>query len=83
MPVAVSIAEEIEELKRERNAVLLAHHYQESEIQEYITSGLGGEKTQVMIKAEGDVRYGEVERIRQAISGALEDGQLIQIGVHQ
>ena len=56
---------------------------QESEIQEYITSGLGGEKTQVMIKAEGDVRYGEVERIRQAISGALEDGQLIQIGVHQ
>ncbi len=34
MPVTVSIAEEIEELKRERNAVLLAHHYQESEIQE-------------------------------------------------
>ena len=34
MPVTVSFAEEIEELKRERNAVLLAHHYQESEIQE-------------------------------------------------
>ncbi len=34
MPVTVSIAEEIQELKRERNAVLLAHHYQESEIQE-------------------------------------------------
>ena len=34
MPVALSIEEEILELKRERNAVLLAHHYQESEIQE-------------------------------------------------
>ena len=34
MPVAISIEEEILELKRERNAVLLAHHYQESEIQE-------------------------------------------------
>ncbi len=34
MPVAISVEEEILELKRERNAVLLAHHYQESEIQE-------------------------------------------------
>lgn len=34
MPVAVSIAEEIQELKHQRNAVLLAHHYQEAEIQE-------------------------------------------------
>jgi quinolinate synthase len=34
MPVVTSVAEEILELKRERRAILLAHHYQESEIQE-------------------------------------------------
>ena len=31
---SVNIVEEIQALKRERNAVILAHHYQESEIQE-------------------------------------------------
>lgn len=34
MPIAVSIADEILDLKRERKAIILAHHYQESEIQE-------------------------------------------------
>jgi quinolinate synthase len=34
MPVITTIAEEILELKNERRAILLAHHYQESEIQE-------------------------------------------------
>jgi quinolinate synthase len=34
MPAVASIAEEILELKRERRAILLAHHYQEAEIQE-------------------------------------------------
>ncbi|MBX9737855.1 MAG: quinolinate synthase NadA, partial [Phycisphaerales bacterium] len=36
--VATSIQDEILELKRERNAVILAHHYQESEIQELADS---------------------------------------------
>jgi quinolinate synthase len=34
MQVVASIAEEIEDLKAERRAILLAHHYQDSEIQE-------------------------------------------------
>jgi quinolinate synthase len=34
MPVIPSIAEEILDLKKERKAILLAHHYQEAEIQE-------------------------------------------------
>jgi quinolinate synthase len=34
MLATTSIAEEIQELKRERRAVLLAHHYQEAEIQD-------------------------------------------------
>lgn len=34
MPAATTIADEILELKKQRNAILLAHHYQESEIQE-------------------------------------------------
>ena len=34
LAVAPTITDEILELKRERKAILLAHHYQESEIQE-------------------------------------------------
>lgn len=34
MPIAVDIAEEILTLKRDRHAVILAHHYQEAEIQD-------------------------------------------------
>jgi quinolinate synthase len=34
VPVALDLEDEISRLKRERNAVLLAHYYQESEIQE-------------------------------------------------
>ncbi|MGE5568783.1 MAG: quinolinate synthase NadA [Rhodospirillales bacterium] len=34
MPASVSVQDEILELKRERRAILLAHHYQEGEIQD-------------------------------------------------
>ena len=34
MPVAPTLTDEIDELRRERRAVILAHHYQDTEIQE-------------------------------------------------
>lgn len=54
---------------------------QEAEIAEYIESELSSERTQVLVKAAGDVRYGEVERVRQAISNVLEEGQSVHIAV--
>ena len=51
-----SLAEEILELKRERGAMLLAHHYQESEIQELADSV--GDSLELARKAQsfgGDV----------------------------
>ena len=56
MLVTTSIAEEIQELKRERRAVLLAHHYQEAEIQEL--ADVVGDSLELARKArtlEGDV----------------------------
>lgn len=56
MPVGISIAEEILELKRERRAILLAHHYQETEIQEL--ADVIGDSLELARKArefEGDV----------------------------
>jgi quinolinate synthase len=56
MFVATSISEEILELKRQRQAVLLAHHYQEPEIQEL--ADVIGDSLELARKArdfEGDV----------------------------
>src|SRR5438045_8505901 len=46
-----TIAEEILDLKRERKAVLLAHHYQESEIQEL--ADYVGDSLELARKAKG------------------------------
>ncbi|MGN6547653.1 MAG: ExbD/TolR family protein [Aureliella sp.] len=54
---------------------------QEAEIAEYVENELNSEKSQVLVKAAGDVRYGEVERVRQAIAGVLEEGQSVHIAV--
>src|SRR5260370_39133971 len=54
--VARTIADEILELKRERKAILLAHHYQEAEIQEL--ADCVGDSLELARKArecEGDV----------------------------
>ena len=56
MPAIASLADEILELKRERRAILLAHHYQESEIQELADAV--GDSLELARKArdfEGDV----------------------------
>jgi quinolinate synthase len=56
MLATTSIAEEIQELKRERRAVILAHHYQEAEIQEL--ADVVGDSLELARKArtlEGDV----------------------------
>jgi quinolinate synthase len=56
MLVATTIADEILDLKRERKAILLAHHYQEAEIQEL--ADVVGDSLELARKArdfEGDV----------------------------
>src|SRR5579883_381 len=56
MPLLSSIAEEILELKRQRRAVILAHHYQDSEIQE-LADAIGDslELARAAQKFEGEV----------------------------
>jgi quinolinate synthase len=54
--LATSVAEEVLELKRERRAILLAHHYQDAEIQEI--ADVVGDSLELARKAreaEGDV----------------------------
>ena len=56
MLAATSITDEILDLKKERRAILLAHHYQESEIQEL--ADVVGDSLELSRKArnfEGDV----------------------------
>src|SRR5882724_2717748 len=51
-----TIADEILELKRDRNAILLAHHYQEPEIQELADCvGDSLELARKAVECEGDV----------------------------
>jgi len=56
MTAAPSIADEILDLKRERRAIILAHHYQEAEIQEIADfTGDSLELARAARDAEGDV----------------------------
>lgn len=56
MPATLSLTDEISELRRERRAILLAHHYQEAEIQEL--ADVVGDSLELARKAQeygGDV----------------------------
>ncbi len=56
MPVLTSIADEIADLKRDRHAMILAHHYQEAEIQELADAvGDSLELARIAQKFSGDV----------------------------
>jgi len=56
MPAIYSVAEEILVLKRQRRAMILAHHYQDSEVQEIADSiGDSIELSRAAQKFEGDV----------------------------
>ena len=54
---------------------------QNAEIADYVTLGFDAGKKHVLVKAEGSVRRGEVQRVSEAISEALEEGQVIHFAV--
>lgn len=56
---------------------------QEVELADYVREAFDGGKTEVMIKAEGEARTGEVDRVKKAISEALEEGQKINVAILQ
>ncbi len=54
---------------------------QAAEIEEYIQQGFNSGKTDVLIRADGSVPNGEVNRIKEIVSDNLEEGALISFGV--
>lgn len=55
---------------------------QAAEIGEYLQLGFSQNKTELLIRADGAVRSGEIQRIKEIVSDSLEEGQLISFGVH-
>jgi biopolymer transport protein ExbD len=54
---------------------------QQAELGEYIQLGLNTQKSEVLVRAEGAVRNAEISRLKDVISEALEEGQMINFGV--
>lgn len=54
---------------------------QAAEIAEYVATGLESGKQHVIIRAESNVRHGEITRVNGAISESLEEGAMINIAV--
>jgi len=54
---------------------------QNAEIAEYLFKGIDEGKKHVIIRAEGSVRHGEIDRVSKALSESLEEGEMINIAV--
>lgn len=54
---------------------------QTAEITEYVSQGIDAGKKHVIIRAEGSVRHGEINRVCKAISESLGEGEVINIAV--
>src|SRR5205085_4342888 len=80
MVVAPTLAEEILELKQQRRAVILAHHYQEPEIQELADSvGDSLELARIARKFEGDVIAFCGVRFMAETAKVLNPGRIVVI----
>jgi quinolinate synthase len=80
MVAAPTLAEEILELKKQRRAVILAHHYQESEIQELADSvGDSLELARAARKFEGDVIAFCGVRFMAETAKVLNPGRIVVI----
>jgi quinolinate synthase len=80
MVTAPTLAEEILELKKQRRAVILAHHYQESEIQELADSvGDSLELARTARKFEGDVIAFCGVRFMAETAKVLNPGRIVVI----
>lgn len=73
--------DQAEVLKGDNTAFSLDVEQQNSEIAEYVQQGFDAGKKHVIVKAEGNVRQGEIQRVNEAISESLEEGQLINTAV--
>ncbi|HUP81868.1 MAG TPA: biopolymer transporter ExbD [Pirellula sp.] len=57
---------------------------QQAEIAEYIQLELdSGRKTEVLVRAEGNVTSGQMKKVKQAIAEVLEEGKMINIAVSE
>ena len=55
---------------------------QSAEISEYVQLELeSGRKTEVLIRAEGNVTAGQLNKVKQSISEVLSEGKLLNIAV--
>jgi biopolymer transport protein ExbD len=57
---------------------------QAAEIEEYLLLELeSGRKTEVLIRAEGNVTSGQMKKIKQVVSEILEEGKMLNIAVSE
>lgn len=73
--------DQAEVLRADNTAFSIDLDQQNSEIAEYVQQGFDAGKKHVIIKAEGSTRHGEIGRVSEAISEAMEEGEMINIAV--